>query len=200
MPWFLKSGQLITGKTGLIYKGKDGTGRIIKPDEYATISQLNELKTSVSNGKSAVASAITDKGVSTSATASFNTMANNIRSISTGPNVSVISGSVLYGSGRYYYQQYPSYTPPLFKIDYGLVIGYVKFNGYSRITGSCLASTSPWYYQLYNVKTGALYTIRSTSSMTGTIPDSAKDGNPYIVIVYCGNNVSADNILQVNLE
>ena len=33
-PVFLKSGQLITGQTGLIYKGKDGTGRIIKPDEY----------------------------------------------------------------------------------------------------------------------------------------------------------------------
>ena len=48
---------------------------------YATTAQLNEVKTSVSNGKSAVASAITDKGVSTSATASFNTMANNIRKI-----------------------------------------------------------------------------------------------------------------------
>ena len=48
---------------------------------YATTAQLNEVKTSVSNGKSAVASAITDKGVSTSATASFDTMANNIRNI-----------------------------------------------------------------------------------------------------------------------
>lgn len=48
---------------------------------YATTAQLNEVKTSVSNGKSAVASAITDKGVSTSATASFNTMASNIRKI-----------------------------------------------------------------------------------------------------------------------
>ena len=42
---------------------------------------INDLKSSVSNGKSAVASAITDKGVSTSATASFDTMASNIRSI-----------------------------------------------------------------------------------------------------------------------
>ena len=41
----------------------------------------NSLKTSVSNGKSAVASAITDKGISTSATATFDTMASNIRSI-----------------------------------------------------------------------------------------------------------------------
>ena len=104
---FLKSGQIVTGQTGLIYKGNDGNGRIIKPDDYqpkgsyaavdhnhngvyqpvgsyATTAQLNEVKTSVSNGKSAVASAITDKGVSTSATASFNTMANNIRSIQIG--------------------------------------------------------------------------------------------------------------------
>ena len=48
---------------------------------YATTSELNEVKTSVSNGKSAVASAITDKGVSTSATASFDTMASNIKKI-----------------------------------------------------------------------------------------------------------------------
>ena len=44
-------------------------------------SEIANLKTSVSNGKSAVASAITDKGVSTSATASFNTMAANIGKI-----------------------------------------------------------------------------------------------------------------------
>ena len=49
---------------------------------YPTLTDFNSLKTSVSNGKSAVASAITDKGVSTSATASFDTMAGNIRSIS----------------------------------------------------------------------------------------------------------------------
>lgn len=47
-------------------------------------SDIASLKSSVSNGKSAVASAITDKGVSTSATASFNTMAANIRKIETG--------------------------------------------------------------------------------------------------------------------
>ena len=130
MPGFLKSGQLVTGQTGLIYKGSDGTGRIITPDNYqpkgnyaaanhnhngvyqpagsyaaanhnhsgvyqpvgsyATTAQLNELKTSVSNGKSAVASAITDKGVSTSATASFNTMANNIRNINQGLTIQYI--------------------------------------------------------------------------------------------------------------
>ena len=44
---------------------------------------INELKTSVSNGKSLIASAITDKGVSTASNATFQTMSNNIRSIQT---------------------------------------------------------------------------------------------------------------------
>lgn len=46
-------------------------------------STTTELFTSVSNGKSLVAGAITDKGVSTSANDSFSTMATNIRNIPT---------------------------------------------------------------------------------------------------------------------
>ena len=45
---------------------------------------MNEVFQSVSNGKAAVASAITDKGVPTASDATFNTMANNIRSIPAG--------------------------------------------------------------------------------------------------------------------
>ena len=50
-------------------------------DDYATKEELNELKTSVSDGKILIADAITDKGVPTSATDTFQTMANNIRDI-----------------------------------------------------------------------------------------------------------------------
>ena len=77
----------MTGSTGLIYKGSDGTGRVINPNNYqpvgsyATTAQLDEVKTSVSNGKSLIASAITDKGVSTASDATFQTMSNNIRKI-----------------------------------------------------------------------------------------------------------------------
>ncbi len=68
---------------------------------YPTLTDFNSLKTSVSNGKSAVASAITDKGVSTSATASFDTMAGNIRSISSGSPRSHIDDNtfIYYDSG-----------------------------------------------------------------------------------------------------
>ena len=51
--------------------------------QFANYSDFQEVKTSVSNGKSAIASAITDKGVSTASDATFQTMANNIRNIST---------------------------------------------------------------------------------------------------------------------
>ena len=132
---------MITGQTGLIYKGKDGTGRIIKPDEYqpkgsyaaanhnhsgvyqpvgsyaaanhshngtnlsynntlsindainnnysmivAANNEISSLKSSVSNGKSLIAAAVTDKGVPTAASDSFTTMSNNIRNIETDPN------------------------------------------------------------------------------------------------------------------
>lgn len=45
------------------------------------LNEINTLKTSVSNGKATVAGAITDKGISTSASASFQTMADNIKQI-----------------------------------------------------------------------------------------------------------------------
>lgn len=45
------------------------------------VNEINSLKSSVSNGKSAIASAITGKGVSTAADATFQTMANNINQI-----------------------------------------------------------------------------------------------------------------------
>ena len=75
---------------------------------FISSDATNSLKTSVSNGKSAVASAITDKGVSTSATAAFSTMANNIRAISTGTDTSdatataaqILSGYTAYVKGN----------------------------------------------------------------------------------------------------
>ena len=49
--------------------------------DYKINSNINALKKSVSDGKSAIASAITSKGVSTAADAAFSVMTDNIRSI-----------------------------------------------------------------------------------------------------------------------
>ena len=48
-------------------------------------SNVNDLKKSVSDGKTLVANAITDKGVATATDATFETMANNIGIIDTNP-------------------------------------------------------------------------------------------------------------------
>lgn len=53
-------------------------------DKNSLVDAVNELFTSVSDGKSAIAAAITDKGVSTAASDSFATMAQNIEDIPTG--------------------------------------------------------------------------------------------------------------------
>ena len=155
----------MTGQTGLIYKGSDGTARILNPSNYAaanhnhngvyqpvgsyaaanhnhngvyqpvgsyaTTAQLNEVKTSVSNGKSAVASAITDKGVSTSATASFNAMASNIRSINQGLTIQYI--------GELYTHNMPSnHLDKTYTIS-----GYLTAN-YTVYLGSDTTYTSPF--------------------------------------------------------
>lgn len=54
-------------------------------DELANINkEVTELKKSVSDGKEKVATAITDKGVATETTDSFDIMASNIKKIPTG--------------------------------------------------------------------------------------------------------------------
>ncbi len=64
----------------------DYTGDMDKIDKsIKTISdEVAEVKKSVSDGKSKVASAITDKGVATEATDTFDTIAENIGKIQTG--------------------------------------------------------------------------------------------------------------------
>ena len=62
---------------------------------------MNSLKSSVNSGKAQIASAITDKGVSTSASDSFSQMATNINQIKTG-----INGVPVYGTGFTYTGNY----------------------------------------------------------------------------------------------
>lgn len=61
---------------------------------------LIEVKKSVSDGKSKVASAITDKGINTEATDTFDMMAKNIRKIAAGMNLGQNIKSTLTTSGN----------------------------------------------------------------------------------------------------
>lgn len=78
-------------------------------DVVSSINDINDkvedLKKSVSDGKRAIASAITDIGVSTEADATFNTMADNIKSINpsiiinANGNISVVCGDITTDTG-----------------------------------------------------------------------------------------------------
>ena len=70
--------------------------------ELAKQTDLNSLKSSVSSGKAQIASAITDKGVSTSSTASFSTMASNISKIK---GLDPVSGTRITSSSWKYSQR-----------------------------------------------------------------------------------------------
>jgi hypothetical protein len=63
-------------------------------DKDSVVDAINELFTSVSDGKSALAAAITDKGVATAATDTFADMAQNIEDIpiGTSKNTQIASG------------------------------------------------------------------------------------------------------------
>ena len=64
-------------------------------------SEITNLKSSVSEGKSLIASAITDKGVSTASDATFQTMANNILLITGKPSVPDLFGDGSDGIGLF---------------------------------------------------------------------------------------------------
>ena len=71
-----------SGEYDEIHLKTDATVITLSPtDETLLSDEITSLKTSVSNGKSLIASAITDKGVSTASDATFQTMADNISSL-----------------------------------------------------------------------------------------------------------------------
>ena len=211
---------MITGSTSLLYKGSDGTSRILNPDNYqpkgsyaatnhnhsgvyqpvgsyATTAQLDELKTSVSNGKSLIASAITDKGVSTASNATFQTMSNNISSITSISSPKLIPGNVLWSVGTtdvYGNPEYPAYTPPISAQDPNcIIVGHKILSNYNTITGKSSVSTSGFVYYFYNIINGNMYIIRPSSGFTTALTNDVKNGDPYIIIFSCPNSVGSSH-------
>lgn len=102
----------------------------------ATTEEVNELKTSVSEGKTLVAAAVTDKGVETAADATFATMATNIGSIASLDSLwNLVASGNFYGgvpqNGGGLYIYYPtSKVPTSFDI---IVMSANQWNGYKDI-------------------------------------------------------------------
>lgn len=137
---------------------------------------LSQCFTSVSSGKAALASALTDKGIPTDAAAAFNTLTANITKI--GQNANAASASLLYGHSAYVGNTYiigsmanmgavtaalncgQSYTVPK---------GY--HNGTGRITANSLASQTPATATAANLSKGATAWVNGRI-ITGTGADN----------------------------
>lgn len=90
-PVFLKHGQLCTGLNKGFLKLNNSTIQLASQSSIDTLNtEVNNLKSSVSNGKSLIAAAVTDKGVPTAASDSFTTMSNNIRNIQIGGILNIV--------------------------------------------------------------------------------------------------------------
>lgn len=142
------------------YRVQDGWGqwkRILNTDDYDTLFQ------SVSSGKTAIANATTQKGVPTSPTAEFATMAANILAIKTGklsakgttPNFETeaytISGltfrpSVIVTKAVYDESQYPAYGPHtrvgVYYAELGINCGYYFYDNSWRIIPDMFTTTA----------------------------------------------------------
>ena len=171
---FLTAGQLITGIS---------KAWISNIGELAKQSEVESLKTSVSNGKSAVASAITDKGVSTSATATFQIMANNISKIPTGVDTSdanaaaaqiltgysaYVKGSKINGSMANNGAVSKSITPSTSSQSYTIPAGY--HNGSGKVTvAAAPTSLIDGDATAANVLAGKTFFVDSYTKKTGTM-------------------------------
>ena len=97
-------------ETNSLLAGKAASSHTHTMDQIANlVEEINSLKSSVSEGKALIAAAVTDKGVATAADATFQTIANNIRSIVSGYSTmsyqNYTTGSIPTLSKSMYYAQ-----------------------------------------------------------------------------------------------
>lgn len=136
----------------------------------ALSTKVEETFTSVSNGKSLVASAITDKGVATASDATFQQMATNIGNIKTGgyivmDTVATSKSYQLDNNKTYYVATMMAYSTSQANWYIGTVTNGVwsaKANGYRN--------TSYNQYVLPNMSIGANYCILSINPMNSSYP------------------------------
>ena len=112
------------------------------------VAAINETFTSASNGKQIIATAITGMGVATSASDTYQTMANNIQSIETGVKRIVANDTSIVPTGTYANSTY-------YNVSFGVLISYAP-NGEVVLTmkGGTTTSHENLYYVLDSAPPG----------------------------------------------
>ena len=162
--------NLVTTEEGYYLDARQGESLVRK---------IEDLKKSVGDGKSTVASAITDKGVSTAADASFNTMATNIKTIQTGPKTKYESKEICF-CGSY---------PELFCDDGKCLI---HDNGQCVLQGTTISYAQlEWTLKAYNQSsTNGSHIFGDTS---GRIQILGQGG----IQVYRSSNIDCSNLDKI---
>ena len=128
-----------------LYAAKTHTHEIANITGLQT--ELNSLKTSVSEGKSLIAAAVTDKGVQTAADATFQQMATNIGNIQTGHQVYAIEAINCTTSSL-------QWNNPTGKTSFNdlIIYGwtYMENDGPTHIWGDLYPSSSSTGYNAWN--------------------------------------------------
>ena len=130
------------------------------------VAAINETFTSASNGKQIIATAITGMGVTTSASDTYQTMANNIQSIETGVKRMVANDTSIVPTGTYATNTY-------YNTSFGVLISYAP-NGDVVLTmkGGTTTTYENLYYVLVSAPDGVtMEFVRNTgaSSTAGRI-------------------------------
>ena len=178
---------------------RGSTKAFVQQKELAYQTSVEDLKTSVSEGKSLVAAAVTDKGVSTAADATFQTIATNIGRIKTSSTLSRIT---TYTSSGSYDDDLISYEIPIISSSYQNknLIAIIASGGGTQPNVSSRGSVSLIYYNSANSKlatvevrsgylnvyglicTGSSYNIYSNLSCTSLLYEDV-----FKIIVSCDN-------------
>ena len=174
-------------------------------------NEISNLKSSVSNGKSLIASAITGKGVSTASDATFQTMANNINSISSVGEIEKIYlqglDDKLYTSysafdyeinrltvnGPDLYQIYSDYSPNIYSLSLvdNTTSSYEFF--YSR---NSTADLNEWYCKFYYSRSAKTFYADVGGVRNNYFDlsyDQYRDKETYGTITYNGTNWDKQN-------
>lgn len=144
------SNNLVTTGSGTALDAKQG--KILN-------DKIEDLKKTVSDGKSAIASAITDAGVSTASDASFATMSSNIATVHTDTTYTdkshIIYGETAYVQGKKVTGTMPSYRGNIW-----------YFGGFANFIGN--ENYSMWTGGRCSLYLAAIRHIKMTFSLTGS--------------------------------